>query len=267
MNSLERSLLEKLGYDNGWEVVSDHPSGPLVLASARHNASVSITSEPSGQGYQLGFPDWISESELTRSCRCSAQHGIILVKDKEALASVLGRAAELATSLPTSPMVTYENTVAEILDENPSLRGTEREAVVRQRVGQDVYRQALLDYWQGRCAVTGIGVPEVLRASHSKPWAECQHDHERLNVYNGFLLSANLDALYDKGLITFEDSGRLCPSPHLPVADQETLGIEGLPCLRWIAPEHLPFLNWHRERIFRKATSQYRMGVTDKKTT
>jgi hypothetical protein len=255
LNSLERSLLEKLGYDNGWEVVSDHPSGPLVLASARHNASVSITPEPSGQGYQLGFPNWISESELTRSCGCSAQQGIILVKDREALASVLGRAAELATSLPTSPVVTYENTVAEILDEDPSQRGTEREAIVRQRVGQDVYRQALLDYWQGRCAVTGIAVSEVLRASHAKPWAECRYDHERLNVYNGFLLSANLDALFDKGLITFEDSGHLCPSPHLAVDDQESLGIDGSPSLRWIAPEHLPFLRWHREYVYRVGRS------------
>lgn len=252
MNSLERSLLEKLGYDNGWEVVSDPLSSPLVLSSARHGASVSISPGPEGSTYLLGFPDWISAAEITRSSPCLAQRGLILVKDKEDLSSVLHRAAQLAASLPSSPVVAYENTVAEILEEDPGLRGTEREAIVRQRVGQDIYRQALLDYWEGRCAVTGLRVPEALRASHAKPWTDCQHDHERLNVYNGFLLSANLDALFDRGLITFEDSGRLRPSPLLAVTDQEALGIEGLPPLRWITPEHLPFLGWHRNRVFRE---------------
>ena len=251
MNSLERSLLEKLGYDNGWEVVDNQSLVSVILASARHSATVNITSDPQGSGYFLRFPDWILESELTRSSPCVAERGLILVIDKEALAPVLHRAAQLAASLPSSPVVVYENTVAEILDEDPSQRGTEREAIVRQRVGQNVYRQALLEYWQGQCAVTGISVPEVLRASHAKPWADCQHDHERLNVYNGFLLNANLDALFDKGLISFSDSGEGNVSSLVPEDHYSLLGLNHF-CLRWIAEAHRPFLEWHRTHVFQK---------------
>ena len=251
MNSLERSLLEKIGYDNGWEVVATQNPDSLTLASARHSAAVTITTVSQGPRYLLGFPDWILDSELTRSSPCSAERGLILVKDEEDLASVLHRAGQLASSLPSSPVIVYEDFVAEILDEDPSQRGTEREAIVRLRVGQDVYRQALLEYWQGRCAVTGIGVPEVLRASHAKPWADCQHDHERLNVYNGFLLNATLDALFDKGLISFSDSGEGNVSSLVPEDQYGLLGLNHF-SLRWIAEAHRPFLEWHRTYVFQK---------------
>ncbi|CBL45781.1 Hypothetical protein HDN1F_21980 [gamma proteobacterium HdN1] len=70
-------------------------------------------------------------------------------------------------------------------------------SMVRQRVGPNIYRKAMLEYWDGTCAVTGIAIPEMRRASHALPWAECSSDAERLDVFNGFLLAANLDALFD----------------------------------------------------------------------
>ena len=74
---------------------------------------------------------------------------------------------------------------------------------LRQRVGQQAYRQAMLDYWGGACAVTGLAWPQALRASHAKPWAECASCAERLDVFNGLLLSANLDVLFDSFLVSF----------------------------------------------------------------
>lgn len=73
-------------------------------------------------------------------------------------------------------------------------RTTEAERLVVQRVGQDMFRVGLLDFWDGRCAITGLAVPALLRASHVKPWAACELDAERLDVFNGFLLAAHLDA-------------------------------------------------------------------------
>ncbi len=71
-----------------------------------------------------------------------------------------------------------------------------------EKAGQDVFRAALMDYWGGACVVTGIDLPAVLRASHAKPWAACASDEERLDVFNGLLLVANLDALFDRGHIS-----------------------------------------------------------------
>ena len=132
------------------------------------------------------------------------------------------------------------------------LEGTEALRLVKQRIGQNLYRQALLEYWGGACALTGLAIPALLRASHAKPWADCESDDERLNVFNGFLLSAHFDALFDAGFISFTDDGRLLISPNLTDQDKILLGLESPSTLRWISPRHLPFLGRHRARVFRE---------------
>jgi putative restriction endonuclease len=57
--------------------------------------------------------------------------------------------------------------------------------------------------------VTGVAIAEVPRASHAKAWVESATDVERWDVFNGFLLSANLDALLDHFLISFDAQGVL----------------------------------------------------------
>lgn len=100
----------------------------------------------------------------------------------------------------------------------------------------------------GACAVTGIAVPELLRASHARPWASCQNDADRLNVFNGFLLCAHLDALFDRGLMSFDADGRALWSPRISEDLRRSLGLAGATTLRWITPQHQPFLAWHREK-------------------
>ena len=121
--------------------------------------------------------------------------------------------------------------------------------MVRQRVGQNKFRDAMLDYWGGTCAVTGVAIPEVLRASHAKPWAECATDAERLDVFNGFLLSANLDALFDRFLISFNVQGKLITAPALSSIDLKPLGISPGMKLRWVNTLHQPYLALHRSRL------------------
>ena len=57
--------------------------------------------------------------------------------------------------------------------------------------------------------VTGCAEPLLLRASHIKPWARCATDAERLDVKNGLLLAAHLDAAFDCGLIDFDAAGQI----------------------------------------------------------
>ena len=78
--------------------------------------------------------------------------------------------------------------------------------------GQNIFRDALMEYWDGCCPLTGIREPELLRASHIVPWAECESDELRLDVHNGLLLSALWDCAFDAGLISFADTGRYCAS-------------------------------------------------------
>lgn len=92
-------------------------------------------------------------------------------------------------------------------------KGTEREIMTKQRVGQQIFRAMLLEIYDHKCCLTGIEVPEVLRASHIIPWAECTKT--RLNPENGLCLSATYDAVFDKHLITFDEDYRLVLSPML----------------------------------------------------
>jgi hypothetical protein len=128
------------------------------------------------------------------------------------------------------------------------IESTEREAIVRARVGQGVYRHALLKHWQG-CAVSGVALASMLRASHIKPWRDATH-LERLDPFNGLLLTPNLDQAFDQGLITFTDEGDVVIAQALTTELQLALGINPKCRLRRLHDRHLNYLAWHREHVF-----------------
>lgn len=130
---------------------------------------------------------------------------------------------------------------------------TERIQVILARVGHGKYRDKMFSYWNGQCAVTNCTIKELLRASHAKPWVDCDGAKEKLNPYNGFLLCANLDALFDRGLITFDRDGKIKISKFITKEQQESIGIhpemrirEGL-----FSEKHIEFLEWHWKNVWK----------------
>jgi putative restriction endonuclease len=252
VNSLERSLITKTGYDHGWEVVVDEATPDrLILGSALHRGQAQVSSAGESGDWLVSFPAGALCDELRRirSLRSIAADAFAAKGERE-LGELLGHAARLARTLPDLPCREFERKVSEELSRlagPPS--ATEVERMVRQRVGQDIYRQSLLDYWGGACAVTGITIPELLRASHIKPWSECETDAERLNVFNGFLLAAHLDALFDRHLMTFDTEGMALFSPRIDAPTRSKLGLAGPLRLRWLSPEHEGFLAGHRVKL------------------
>lgn len=83
---------------------------------------------------------------------------------------------------------------------------TEREVLARARVGQGRFRADLVTTWgKGEvCALTGLAVPEMLIASHIKPWRDSTNA-ERLDPMNGLLLVAHADKLFDRHLMSFRE--------------------------------------------------------------
>lgn len=127
---------------------------------------------------------------------------------------------------------------------------TTKEALVKARVGQGRWRRELLLHWSGRCAVTGLEVERLLRASHIKPW--CASDNrERLDVFNGFILGPAYDAAFDAGLISFEDDGTIAISPRLPTNQFLAAGISNTARLSAVTDQHRGYLAHHRESILR----------------
>lgn len=142
----------------------------------------------------------------------------------------------------------YENNELTIPVE---IREKETETCAKARIGQGEYRKQMLAFWDNQCAVTGCSLTDVLVASHAKPWKDCDAIECR-DFYNGLILIPNLDQLFDKGFISFDDNGNILISSKLDINSQRILGITPNMKLRKIQPEHLNYLEYHRKKVFQK---------------
>ena len=168
-----------------------------------------------------------------------------------ALGQLLRRVAILGRVLPDQVLHEYNAVINAEIEKALAESPLERMVEVRQRIGQDLYRKALMQYWNGRCAITGISIPTFLRASHAKPWRDST-DRERLDVHNGLLLAAHLDIAFDQGFMSVAADGSVLISDKLPSREREVLGFrEGLR-IEGLRPEHAPYLTWHREHLLQR---------------
>lgn len=108
-----------------------------------------------------------------------------------------------------------------------NLSQTERQALIKARIGQSQYRQGLLERWQRKCSVTGLGQADYLIASHIVPWSACETPGERWSPDNGLLLPPGLDKAFELGVIGFDDRGKVVLSKQGRRGDvQRLLGIQ-----------------------------------------
>lgn len=131
------------------------------------------------------------------------------------------------------------------LSNDSSVSETEKESLIKARLGQGIFRKKLFEYWQG-CALTRYNLSQLLVASHIKPWRNSDN-HERMDVYNGLLLLPNFDKAFDKGFITFKKDGQIIVSDLLK--KPEMLGIKTHLRIN-ISNQHLQYLDYHREMVF-----------------
>lgn len=171
--------------------------------------------------------------------------GQLAEKDGVVSMEILGTMNVRALPLHSSPTALQAD-VADV--EETEVAATTRAALVDARLGQGRFRRELLRRWGGACAVTGCAVAAILRASHCKPWRESNHS-ERLDSNNGLILSANLDALFDVGLISFQDDGTMIVAKALTHPERIALGIpSGL--TRRPNSKLRGYLQFHREHLF-----------------
>lgn len=129
------------------------------------------------------------------------------------------------------------------------LDATERQALIQSRIGQGRFRQDVISYWQGRCSVTRLDIDSLLRASHIKPWRD-SNNTERLDPFNGLLLGPSYDAAFDRGLISFLDSGSILVSSALTPVRCDQLGIDPGSGVSRLHGCHLHYLAHHRKWVF-----------------
>ena len=119
--------------------------------------------------------------------------------------------------------------------------------LITARLGQGAFREALLEIWNGKCAITGCQIKEVLQASHIKPW-RISSNLERLDPRNGILLAASVHALFDSYLVSFSDFGEMLVDSSIEEAALKQLGI---PKGRKISLHETTkkYLNSHRDKF------------------
>ena len=122
---------------------------------------------------------------------------------------------------------------------------TERQGLVTSRVGQGAYRKGLIYRWECKCAVTGFDNHSILIASHIHPWASSTDD-ERLDIHNGILLSPTYDALFDRHLISFENTGKIILTDKIETQAFQKIGVTGNEKIKNFSNYNFGYLEKHR---------------------
>jgi hypothetical protein len=239
-----RTEAQKAAWDNGYRIERGRAGGWLHYASTTARGAVWIAGASPRGPWLLSIEHSGVAAEISAlpvSPVVGPGLATFLLATLGQLHAALDRVYKLGVSLPDAPLTRFRART------NGLPLTTEAERLVVQRIGQDMFREALMDYWSGRCPLTGITEPALLRASHIVPWADCG-DEQRLDVHNGLLLSALWDAAFDKGLVSFGGEGKVLVSPKLSEAARAALGVDRVPQLRGLRDSHQKNLAAHRAR-------------------
>ena len=189
----------------------------------------------------------------------SYQEFLILAPYKQKLWDLArkgGDPAKLARQLSEQEIGKAERLLVDRGVDFASREGKDRICSAKARVNQDFFRELILDEYRTQCCVSGLNVPDVLRASHIVGWAE--DETNRLNPTNGLCLSATYDAAFDRHLISFDEDCRLIFSPVLAefcgnqAFQTQFKAFEGRPLAmpKRFRPDRA-FLEKHREKMTR----------------
>lgn len=134
-----------------------------------------------------------------------------------------------------------------------ALGSTVKQQVVEVRNKQTLFRRRLLGV-EKACRLTGVQDLRFLRASHIKPWALCETGTERTDGHNGVLLTPHADLLFDRGWISFEDTGKLVVANDLPSELRKRIGLnlkQGRSCGAFTERQK-HYLDFHRDHVLEK---------------
>ncbi len=199
----------------------------------------------------------------------NGNQGVYLTEVPEVMAQVLvgligseavniarAQASALPFSKPqveTYDLETWERHIEETLLVALDIADTERESLIIARRGQGLFKQRVMRI-ETSCRITKVENPAHLRASHCKPWRDSSNP-ERLDGENGLLLTPSIDHLFDRGFISFEDTGRLIISPVAHAPSLQKMGVETtVPVNVGVFSEgQRRFLDYHRNSVLLRA--------------
>jgi putative restriction endonuclease len=189
----------------------------------------------------------------------NGNQGIYLAALPEELGELLLQLTRTVLTISDSDAETASSILQQLSDidelrDIQSIPETQRVQLVKARVGQGLFRSLVL-LQHPVCRVTGVSDKRLLRASHIKPWKDSSN-YERLDGNNGIMLSPHVDALFDQGLMSFEDNGRALFRNDLKKEVLERWAIAPSQGAAPFGSNQREYLKLHRERL--EAIGAYR---------
>ncbi|NFO11862.1 hypothetical protein FDB29_12365 [Clostridium botulinum] len=181
----------------------------------------------------------LNEFEIDFSCRLIEKYNELILKNK---INGVNRKEKM------NEKKEYVELTKEIEDKFNNISNTEKETLVKCRIGQGVLKRKLLKK-NHECKICSMSDKSFLIASHIKPWSEADNN-ERLDENNAFLLCPNHDALFDKGYISFDDDGKILISQKLSDKTRDLLNINDSIVI-YLTNENKVYLKWHRSNKFK----------------
>jgi putative restriction endonuclease len=203
--------------------------------------------QPNGNGvqsiYLTEIPELFAEALI----------GLIGAEASSITARTIDANVEISPQAANADLEVWEHHLESEVENNPQIADTEREALIVARRGQGLFKERVM-LIEKRCRITRVSNPVHLRASHCRPWRDSNNE-ERLNGENGLLLTPSIDHLFDRGFISFEDSGDLIVSPvaHKPSLNRMGVETEGIVNVGSFTDGQRQFLDYHRNAVLLRA--------------
>ncbi len=178
----------------------------------------------------------------------------LIGREAEALTAAAAQALPFDNQRPeTADLEVWEHHIEQTLEAQADLAETDRETLIIARRGQGLYKLRVMQV-ETRCRITQVDNPAHLRASHCKPWRDSDNA-ERLDGENGLLLTPTIDHLFDRGFISFEDSGRLIISPvaHRPSLNRMGVDTDQVVNVGAFSQGQRRYLDYHRSSVLLQA--------------
>lgn len=104
--------------------------------------------------------------------------------------------------------------VVEPIYNGPGRQKKKTYAEIADKQARKFFRKSVIAAYEGKCCISGMTIPQMLIASHIKPYAVSDKQTERANPANGLLLNAFYDRAFDQGLMT------VLPDLTIRISDQ-----------------------------------------------
>lgn len=144
-----------------------------------------------------------------------------------------------------------EEAITRAIERSP-IEETTRKALVAARVGQGRFRADVLVV-EPRCRITGVEDQRLLIASHIRPWHRCPENEQRLDPFNGLMLTPTFDRLFDRGLLTFEDNGDVHVTPTVSTSVIHRIGLDTHENVGQFSADQRKYLAYHREHVYQES--------------